>query len=172
MSTPPVQQGQEQDSGVDRMEPQMQTHRVALVVMCEADGYDAADAGAVAQMALSRLVHLHGEQTGQERVGSSSRPMCAACGVQSSVDDAGLVRAHLEAETWSPEEYAAEHPGEPTPVACKGSGQHPRTPQETIIGFDRPNGHGVYARVHRVMEAGAAIGNGYLWTHPTTKAYR
>lgn len=33
-------------------------------------------------------------------------------------------------------------------------------------------GREVNVRFHDVMEAGAAIGNGYLWTQPTSKAFR
>jgi hypothetical protein len=41
------------------------------------------------------------------------------------------------------------------------------------VGFTRPSdGAPFMATVHDVREAGAAAGNGYLWLHPTSVAYR
>jgi hypothetical protein len=39
------------------------------------------------------------------------------------------------------------------------------------VGFIRKDGLRVMADVHDVMEIGMAAGNGYLWTHPTRKAF-
>lgn len=35
----------------------------------------------------------------------------------------------------------------------------------------RPDGRSWETKVHDVIEAGMAIGNGYLWTHVTSKAF-
>lgn len=41
------------------------------------------------------------------------------------------------------------------------------------VGFVRPSDdEEFFAEIRTTMEAGSAIGNGYLWTHVTSKAFR
>lgn len=148
------------------------SHRVAIVVFCEAEGVDEFDAGAAARMAISRVLHQAG-RTGpdaQEKVPSTRAPSCPHCGARAGVDDEGLTANHVLGESFFPD----PDPDAPDyrPEACEGTGRPPRPDTHPIIGFDRPDGVGIYARVHETMEAGMALGNGYLWTHTTPKAYR
>ncbi|KQP63118.1 hypothetical protein [Nocardioides sp. Leaf285] len=141
------------------------SHQVALVVMCEAVGYDPGDAAAGAVMALNHLIYTHkvDVEHGAALVPSSHPPRCARCGSTPPLTTKGKVWAHVPGERWTPRNGARR---------CPGSGEDPAVPQAPVVGFTRPDGVEIHARVADVLEAGAAVGNGYLWLHPTTKAYR
>ena len=159
-----------------------ETHRVAIVVLCEAEGVDAADAAAGAQMAITRALYDGSQDDKQGKVGQVRGPSCSKCGIswmhddKAPLDEDGNIRRHVWAERWSPEELKRDQMvggyDEPLQDACEGSGKPPRAPSGLLVGFDRPDGLAIYARVHEVMEAGMAAGNGYLWTQPTWKAFR
>lgn len=159
------------------------THKVAIVVMCEAEGVDERDAAAGAQLALSRLVYVNSQDDKQGEVGSVRGPVCSECGVawmhddDDPLDTDGNIRRHVSCERWSPEELKRDQMAdgfmdEPIQAACEGSGKPPAKPRDPVIGFTRPDGMGIYARVHQIMDAGMAAGNGYLWLQPTWKAFR
>lgn len=142
------------------------THRVALVVMCEAEGSDAYDAAVGARMALSNLIYGHKVEDSAEAVAlvpTSLPPRCAACGSTPPLTSKGKVWAHVSCETWPPKKGQTR---------CPGSGKPPHEPREPVIGYVRRDGLPIYARVYEVMDAGVAAGNGYLWLQPTIKAYR
>lgn len=158
------------------------TYKVAIVILCEAEGVDERDAAAAAQIALGRLIHQGQQKDKQGEVGSVRGPVCSDCGVawmhddENPLDADGNIKRHVSYERWSPEELKrdqmADGYDEPLMDACEGSGKPPREPCDPVIGFTRPDGHGIYARVHAIMDAGMAAGNGYLWLQPTWKGFR
>lgn len=141
-----------------------EARRVAVVVFCEAAGVDDYDAAVGAQLALSRLIHEHGVADPDcKLVGVAGPPRCAACGAPATITARGKVRAHPSCESY------VTRPGQ---TSCSGSGKPPAQPSEPVIGFERADRVGIYARVHQIMDVGMAAGNGYLWTRPTVKAFR
>jgi hypothetical protein len=152
-----------------------ETHRVAIVVFCEAEGVDEDDATTAALMALRTLIEDGRQDDKQGKVGSVRGPTCDVCGVswlsdekEAGLDSDGNVSRHVEGERVAPEEIDDDE----IPAACEGSGKPPRTPDEAVIGFDRQTRGGIYARVHQVIGVGMATGNGYLQMRPTWKAFR
>lgn len=145
--------------------PEKTSHRVAIVVLCEANGVDESDASAVATAALSRLVREHRIEGAETDVASTMDPSCSGCGSRPGVYADGAIAAHATGENWIADENDAEH-------LCEGTRQPPRISQHPVIGFDRADGTKFRVRVNEVMDAGVAAGNGYLWLEPTTKAFR
>jgi hypothetical protein len=159
-----------------------ETHKIAVIVFCEAEGVDDMDAAAGAQMALSRLIYQNNQTDKQGEVGQVRGPSCSSCGISwpegygPAVDEDGNIKRHVDCERWSPEELKHDQMNdgfdEPLADACEGSGKPPREPSEPVIGFTREDGLPIYMRVHQIMDAGMAAGNGYVWMQPTWKAFR
>lgn len=136
--------------------------RCAIVVFCEAEGVDEQDAAAAAQYALSNLIRTHGLE-GVE-LESVSEPTCSVCGVdQLRLTKKGNITSHASCERFVARRRVDR---------CVGSGKLPRVPNEPIIGYTARSGLALHARVHQVMEAGMALGNGYLWAKTTRKGFR
>lgn len=150
----------------------LDTYRIALVVFCEARGVDEHDASAGAQIALNRLIYEHKDPDAQEHVGSAMPPTCATCGVNTPMTDDGLVGDHVSCERWSPRSSSSTTPALPLQKRAPAPGSRHSRPRAPVIGFVRPDGLPIFIRVHDVMEASMALGNGYLWTRPTIRAFR
>jgi hypothetical protein len=149
-----------------------ETHRVAVTVFAEAEGADGNDAASVVAMVLRELIHDNAEADGHALLGSAGLPTCDHCGVRIGLTPSGNVATHMVGETWSPDDFVRDNPAMEKPDACAGSGQPPHLSTQPVIGFTHRNGATLYARVHDVMETGMALGNGYLWAKPTSKAFR
>lgn len=162
-----------------------ETHKVAIVVLCEAEGVDEHDAASAAQYAIGQALRDANQPDNQDKVGSVRGPVCSECGISwpksedrfdGGIDSDGNIRSHISCERWSPEELRrgqlADGYDEPLQDACEGSGKPPRRPDEPVVGFTRQDGLPIYARVHEIMDAGMAAGNGYLWLQPTWKGFR
>ena len=147
-------------------------HRVAIVVFCEAEGIDERDAAVAAQMAVSHALRQAGtsDPLAQAKVASTREPSCQRCGARAGVGDDQRVAKHVAGEPFFPDPDPLAPDWRPDP--CPGTGMQPQADTQPVVGFDRPDRLPTYARVHEVMDVGMALGNGYLWAHTTTRAYR
>lgn len=137
-------------------------HRVAMVVFCEASGYDDMDAAATARMALTATLRKAG--AADPTLPSATPPSCAVCGARAQVTKVGVMKRHHLGE----EDFIDDSDHGP----CDGSGKPPRVRDEPVLTVEYRNGHVMQARIFDTVEAGMAAGNGYLWTKPTPRAFR
>lgn len=136
-------------------------HKCAVVVFCEAEGVDEADAAYAAQLAISHTLRENAVKG--VKLESINDHQCAECGVtELKLTKKGLIPSHAAGERWVAREKK---------YRCPGSGKKPRNYEEPVVGYIARNGHTLYARVHQLMEVGVALGNGYLWARTTRKAF-
>lgn len=146
------------------MSKDRETHRVAIVVFCEAEGVDPRDAATGAEWALNHLFREHMHADGASLVRSTTAPTCGECGATPGLTDDGVLGDHARGENFLAAGFEERR--------CYGAGMPPRDPNEPVIGYERPDGLGIYARVHDVMDLNMALANGYLRATPTLRAYR
>lgn len=152
------------------------THRVAIVLLCEAEGLTEQDAADGATLALKHVFIEHGKTDDESQllVGQVREGVCSYCGVNAGLASEHTVKDHLQGETWSLEELKADNPNEDFSGIenCSGSGHSPRKAVDPVVGFTRADKLPIYARIHKIIDAGTAIGNGYLWASPTWEGFK